>query len=116
MKTFLYLLSALSVIGLAYWAYGQNYQTQEAIAEVGQLHRDIGAAHERLSVLRAEWAYLNRPDRLMDLADLNYDRLGLLPLMPEAFGSVERIAFPLPPLSPITDPVEIAHEDGVEFP
>ncbi|KAA9009837.1 cell division protein FtsL [Histidinibacterium aquaticum] len=116
MRSALYLVSALAVIALAFWAYRQNYQTQEAIAEVQELHREIGRAHERLSVLRAEWAYLNRPDRLMDLAELNFDRLGLLPLMPEAFGRIDTINFPVPPLSPITDPVEIAHEPGVEFP
>jgi len=116
MRTLMYLCTALAVIGLAYWAYRQNYQTQEAIAEVRELHREIGRAHERLAVLRAEWAYLNRPDRLLDLADLNFDRLGLLPLMPEAFADVERVNFPLPSFSHITDPVQISHEDGMEFP
>lgn len=116
MRSILYLAAALTVIGLAYWAYEQNYETQEAISEVRDLHREIGMAHERLSVLRAEWAYLNRPDRLRDLAELNFERLELLPLMPEAFGKVTDVNYPLPPLSPITDPIEIANQDGAEFP
>lgn len=116
MKTLVYIGTALIVIGLAFWAYGQNYRTQESLAEVRGLARDIGIAHERLAVLRAEWAYLNRPDRLRDLADLNFDRLKLLPLMPEAFAPVERISYPLPPLSPITDPIEISSDRGAQFP
>ncbi len=115
MRSVLYLMSALAVIGLAFWAYRQNYHTQEAISEVRQLHREIGQAHERIAVLRAEWAYLNRPDRLRDLAELNFDRLGLLPLMPEAFSRVDHINFPIPALSPITDPIEVS-SDGAEFP
>ena len=108
MRGILYVLSALAVMGLAFWAYQENYKTQASIREVRQLHAEIGAAHERLSVLRAEWAYLNRPDRLADLAELNFDRLGLLPLMPDAFGAVDEIIYPIPPILPITDPVALS--------
>ena len=107
MRGILYVLAALAVVGLGFWAYQQNYRTQQAIREVRALHGQIGAAHERLSMLRAEWAYLNRPDRLRDLAELNFDRLGLLPLMPDAFGDVTQIIRPIPDILPITNPVDI---------
>ncbi len=98
MRSLFYITTALAVIGLAFWAYRENYETQEALAEVEALQRDIGAARDRLGVLRAEWAYLNRPDRLRDLADLNFDRLGLLPFRPDQFGRADQVAFPLPEL------------------
>ncbi|MEJ6395334.1 cell division protein FtsL [Gymnodinialimonas sp. 2305UL16-5] len=90
------ILAALAVIGLGYWAYHQTIQTQMAMRDVERLERAIGAEHERLSVLRAEWAYLNRPDRLRELAQFNFERLGLLPLRPDQFGEVAQIPYPRP--------------------
>ena len=107
MRGVLYVLAALGVMGMAFWAYQENYRTQEAIKEVRALHAQIGAAHERLRMLNAEWAYLNRPDRLADLAELNFDRLGLLPLMPDAFGDVDDIIYPLPDILPIIVPIDV---------
>jgi len=106
----LFVVAALAVMGLAFWAYQENYKTQATIREVRELHAQIGASHERLSMLRAEWAYLNRPDRLADLAELNFDRLGLLPIMPDAFGRVDQIIYPLPPILPITNPIELSSD------
>ncbi len=63
MKAFLSVLAAFAVMGLAFWAYRENYATQAALDEVEQLEREIAGARDALSVLRAEWAYLNRPDR-----------------------------------------------------
>jgi hypothetical protein len=109
MRTILYLLSALAVISLAFWAYQENYRTQTALREAARTQAAIASARERLSILRAEWAYLNRPDRLRDLADLNFDRLGLLPLRPESFGRVDQVAFPQSPLAgAILDAIETA--------
>ena len=64
MRMVMFLVATLSVLGAAFWAYQENYRTQAAMAEVRKLHGKIGGAHERLAMLRAEWAYLNRPDRL----------------------------------------------------
>ncbi len=110
MRGVLFVMAALAVMGLAFWAYQENYKTQASIREVRDLHAQIGAAHERLGMLRAEWAYLNRPDRLADLAELNFDRLGLLPLMPDAFGQVDQIIYPIPPIQPIINPIELSSD------
>ncbi|WP_343082240.1 cell division protein FtsL [Ostreiculturibacter nitratireducens] len=111
MRSLLFVLTALSVMGLAVWAYRENYRTQAALSEVEDLQREIAGLRDSLGVLRAEWAYLNRPERLRELAAINYDRLGLMPLMPEQFGSVSAVAYPMPDLPPITDPVETIAEE-----
>lgn len=111
MRSLLYVVTAICVVGLAFWAYHQNYKTQEALSEADQLHRDIAQLRGRLAVLNAEWAYLNRPDRLRELvkqADMQVERLGLVPLRPEQFGRVDQVAFPpLPQDLIITDPVDV---------
>ena len=114
MRTLLFITSALAVMGLAFWAYHENYKTQERLSEVRQLQRDIGAGRERLSVLRAEWAYLNRPDRLRDLVDINFDRLGLLPFTPDQFGHVDEVAFPATDLPLIAVPAETLAANQVQ--
>ena len=92
MRTLAYLLAALSVIGSGFWAYRENYATQAEIARTAELQRDIGRARERLAILEAEWAYLNRPDRLRRLADMNFDRLGLMPLRAAQFSTPREVA------------------------
>jgi hypothetical protein len=94
MRPVLYVLSFLALIALGFWAYRENYATQAALKEVEGLQRQIVGLREALSVQRAEWAYLNRPDRLRDLATANYDRLGLLPMEPSQFGAAAQVAYP----------------------
>lgn len=113
MRTVLYVVSALVVMGLAYWAYNQNYRTHEALKEAQELQREIAQMRESLGVLRAEWAYLNRPDRLRELADLNFDRLGLLPLRPDQFGETSKVSYPAPELPAILSSVEVVGEREV---
>lgn len=108
MRSIAYVLAALAVFGLAFWAYRENYATQRVLAETRKVQREIGAAQVRLSVLRAEWAYLNRPDRLRELADINFDRLGLLPLRPDQFGRVDEVSYPTIDLLSITNAVELS--------
>ncbi|MGY6632589.1 MAG: cell division protein FtsL [Alkalilacustris sp.] len=100
MRGLLYLLTAVGVIALAFWAYRETHRTQQAMSELRQLQREIGALREAVAVQRAEWAWLNRPDRLRMLAELNFERLQLMPLRPDQFGEIDQIAFPPPPPPP----------------
>ena len=115
MRSLLYATTFMAVIGLAFWAYHENYKTQAALDEVEDLRREISDARARLAVLRAEWAYLNRPDRLRDLAELNFSRLGLLPLHPDQFGRVDQIAYPRPDLMlDLGTPIDISSAGALE--
>ena len=74
MRSFIYTLTFACLVGLAFWAYQENIKTKHSIAKTEKLQKEIGIARASLSILRAEWAYLNRPDRLTELVDLKmYD-------------------------------------------
>jgi len=108
MRKFFYVLSAFAVMGLAFWAYHESYKTQKSLKTAAELQRQIGKQGEALAILRAEWAYLNRPNRLRELAEMNFDRLGLLPLTSDRFGRIDQVAFPIAQHLPITSPVDVS--------
>ena len=93
MRSFIYTLTFAFLVVLAFWAYQENIKTKSAIARTEKLQKEIGIARAGLSILRAEWAYLNRPDRLTELVDLNYGRLQLVPLRASNFLEVDEINF-----------------------
>ena len=103
MRPLIYVASFLILIALGFWAYRENYTTRTATTELAQLQDDIAALHDALAIERAEWAYLNRPDRLRELASLNFDRLGLFPMEPAQFAPPGEIAYPAPPAALIIE-------------
>ncbi|MDO9525107.1 MAG: cell division protein FtsL [Gemmobacter sp.] len=102
MRTLLLVASGLVVMTLGFWAYRENYHTQEVLKDARRLSRDITVLREAIAVQRAEWAYLNRPDRLTELVAANFDRLGLMAMVPEQFADIRNLPEPLPP-EPLID-------------
>jgi hypothetical protein len=102
MKLLLHLSAAVLVVLCATWAYRVNYATQEAMNRVADLRRAIAGEREAIAVLQAEWAYLNRPDRLSELVALNAETLGLVELTPDQFGEAAMVAFPPEPAEAVT--------------
>jgi hypothetical protein len=114
MRSLLYVTTALIVMAVGFWAYRENYATQAALREVRALQTDIADLRQALALQRAEWAYLNRPDRLRELATVNFDRLGLLPLEPGQFATVAEIAYPPPPSPLLTDTTMVTNQPGTD--
>ncbi|MTH76445.1 cell division protein FtsL [Paracoccus aestuariivivens] len=126
MRSVLYLLTTLAVMGMAFWAYRENYSTQAALSDMGRVQREIATLREDLGVLRAEWAYLNRPDRLRELANLNFDKLRLVPFDSSQYVDVVQVGFPAPkpampalndgPILPGMDPEHLPIERPAGYP
>ena len=89
----------LAVVATAAWAYHVNYRTRVALDHVDTLRSQIAAEREAVEVLNVEWAYLNAPDRLAQLVELNNDVLQLEPMGPQGFDEVA--AIPFPPWAPL---------------
>lgn len=103
MRIVVALSAIVLVVVAATWVYRVNYRTQAALDHVAALRAELRERREAISVLRAEWAYLNRPDRLRALAAPYAESLGLAPLAPEQFAGISEIPFPqaddsLPPV------------------
>lgn len=113
MRGLLGILATLAVMGLGYWAYSENYATQDAIRGLNHMERDVADAKARLQILRDEWAYLNRPTRLKDLVELNFEHLQLMPMSPDSFGQFEQVMFPRPVIefNMMSGAVEVMAED-----
>ena len=109
MKGFILGLLGLGVVGLAVWAYSENYATRSAVDQVADLNRDIANAKARLRILNAEWAWLNRPERLEELSRLNFTELQLLHLTPDHFATIGDL-----PLrdNGLAQTYDVMHRDG----
>jgi len=109
MRTLFYLLSLAGVIAIATWTYQVNYATRAAERRVKILERQISDEAEKIEVLKAEWAYLNRPERLLRLAEANFEILGLSPVDADHFADAAQVAFPLEELKgAIVNPTSIS--------
>lgn len=74
--------------GLAFGLFQIKHAVQRLEDELATLNRDLLASEEATHVLRAEWAYLNRPERLAELAGRHLD---LAPATPQQVGGVDTI-------------------------
>jgi cell division protein FtsL len=63
------LINLVCVVALATGLYLVKYSVQDVQREADSLKRELAKEQESLHLLNAEWAYLNRPERLRELAD-----------------------------------------------
>lgn len=70
-------MNRLTIIGLwitvivvaSFMLYRVKYEVQSLKSQVAEINKEIIQERESLRVVAAEWAYLNRPERLKMLSD-----------------------------------------------
>ena len=81
MRSLFLVAGMFMVMIFATWAYRVNNDTREAMGRVASLQREMQSKREAIAVLDAEWAYLNRPDRLLALSEEHFTSLQLMRLV-----------------------------------
>ncbi|GAC1347921.1 MAG: hypothetical protein NVSMB18_34490 [Acetobacteraceae bacterium] len=80
--------------GAGLYLYQSKHRAQMLDREIAQTLKQTDLARDRIGVLRAEWALLNEPDRLSELAR---SHTGLRTLAPTQFVALADLAAKLPP-------------------
>jgi cell division protein FtsL len=91
MIRFLNVFLVMAVIALSILLYDIKYRAQAADRAADKMERQIAEEEDGIRVLRAEWSYLNQPERLQALATRYTE---LRPLAPAQIGAFSDVPVP----------------------
>jgi len=80
--------------------YGLKYSVENVARQKQTLERQIQKQKGQLSLLEADWSYLNQPGNIQPIIDRHLDQLNLQPIKQAQFGSLDDI--PMRPIAPDT--------------
>ena len=95
------LVSLVIAAGAGLYLYQVKHSVSMLDRELRDIHRQTEVARERSQVLRAEWALLNEPDRLRQVAQRH---LPLEPMAPTQFIRAGEMERRLPAVRPFAGP------------
>ena len=81
--------------------YGLKYAVEDTASEKVRIERHIDRQESELSLLQADWAYLNQPAHVAPIVARHAAALGLLPTKPQQFGSITDL--PMRPIVQVDD-------------
>ena len=93
MKIFLYIIGSILIFFVASWSYSINYETRKNIEITKNLKMQIIDNNEHYEILKAEWAYLNRPERLEKLVEKYFNFLRLMPISSINYSDITYLEF-----------------------
>lgn len=73
----------------AFWLYQVKHQAKVTENRIAEIEAQIAAEKEALLLLKAEWSYLNRPERVQRLAERFSEKLGLKAVQPYQVGIMQ---------------------------
>lgn len=100
----LHVVAIGALVSSALYAYTIKYETTLEAEQLQKIRMKAQREKDAIAVLKAEWQYLNRPDRLQALADRHLD------LQPFSVTQVVRIA-DIPNRGPKVDAIGRKLED-----
>lgn len=103
MWRFMHIIAIAALVGSAVYVYSVKYQTIYASEQVVKTRHLIAKERDAINVLRAEYAFLTRPDRLQALAD---KQLELQPLSLHQIVKAADLPLPLPKINSIARKIE----------
>jgi len=92
----LMLTSAVAFVAV----YGLKYSVEEVAKSKLALERQIQHQQADLSLLQADWSYLNQPGYIQPIVMRHVDQLNLQPIKQSQFGSLADL--PMRPVQPDT--------------
>jgi hypothetical protein len=98
MKRLTRLVWPLLFAGMVFAVYQLKAQVEEREKELARVQRAIDDEREAIQMLKAEWSYLNQPERLRRLAAA---RLELAPVAAKQMSSSDRLAQRLAVVAPV---------------
>ncbi|MBA4335267.1 MAG: hypothetical protein C0420_10250, partial [Methylobacterium sp.] len=69
----LHVVAIGALVSSAFYAYTIKYETTLEAEQVQKIRMKIHRERDAIAVLKAEWQFLNRPDRLQALAERHLD-------------------------------------------
>lgn len=84
LNIFLSITAVIAVVGV----YAQKHMAELTAEEVAQVERAISKQQADLSILRADWAYLNQPGHIQPIVERHNDILNLHVAKVSQFGAI----------------------------
>lgn len=78
-------ISVLAVVAV----YSQKHVAELTAEEIGRINSAIGRQQAELSILRADWAYLNQPTQIQPIIERHNEVLGLQIAQAKQFGNFD---------------------------
>lgn len=86
-----------SLVGLV-GVYGLKYSVEDIASDKVRLERKIERQEGDLSLLKADWSYLNQPAHVAPIVARHQEALALVPTAQEQFGGMTNL--PMRPAAP----------------
>lgn len=95
-----------SCVAMLVGVYGLKYAVEKTAGEKVAIERQIDRQEGELSLLKADWAYLNQPSHVAPIVLRHAEELGLQPTKPEQFGNLADL-----PMRPVVQKDAAALDD-----